>query len=289
MPLVLALLAAQVGPMVTPGAAPPLPHETELPARRPPRAKPRLLPLPTPTVVPSQARMCRDLAERTPSEAEDDAEAWLARAQGVEKAMAGECLGLALSRQEKWPEAEAAFLAARDAASDQPLRARLGAMAGNAALARGDAAAALAALDAAKADAGDDKALAGGIAIDRARALVALKRDGEAAMALDEARADAPDNAQAWLLSATLSRRMNKLAEAQAQIEKAAALLPVDPEIGLEAGVIAMLAGHQDAARKSWQSVVSAAPDSEPAATAKGYLAQIGAPPSAPPQSPAGR
>jgi Flp pilus assembly protein TadD len=183
---------------------------------------------------------------------------------------------MALSRQEKWPEAQAAFLAARDAAADQTLRARLGAMAGNAGLAAGDAAAALAALDTAKADAGGDKALAGGIAIDRARALVALKRDGEAAMALDEARADLPDNAQAWLLSATLSRRMGKLAEAQARIEKAAALLPIDPEIGLEAGVIAVLAGHDAAARKSWQSVIAAAPDSEAAATAKGYLAQLG-------------
>jgi tetratricopeptide (TPR) repeat protein len=289
MPFALALLAAQVGPLVTPGAAPPLPHESQLPERRPPRAKPRLLPLPAPTAEPSPKQVCLDLADSTPSQAEDDAETWLAKAQGAEKAMAGECLGVALSRQEKWPEAEAAFLAARDVATDPPLRARLGAMAGNAALAQGDATAALAALDAAKADAGSDRALAGGIAIDRARALVALKRDGEAAMALDEARADTPDNAQAWLLSATLSRRMNKLAEAQAQIEKAAALLPVDPEIGLEAGVIAMLAGRQDAARKSWQSVVTAAPGSEAAATAKGYLAQIGAAPSAPPQPATGR
>jgi predicted TPR repeat methyltransferase len=73
---------------------------------------------------------------------------------------------------------------------------------------------------------------------------------------------------------------MNKLPEAQAQIEKAAALLPVDPEIGLEAGVIAVLAGRNEAARKSWQSVLTTAPDSEAAATAKGYLAQLGAAPS---------
>jgi tetratricopeptide (TPR) repeat protein len=220
--------------------------------------------------------MCAELAQTTPSEAEELAQTWLARAQGPEKAVAGECHGIALSRQAKWDEAQAAFLAARDAASDKALRARLGAMAGNAALARGDAAAALAALDAAKAEGGADKMLAGGIALDRARALVALKRDGEAAMALDEARADAPDDAEAWLLSATLSRRMNKLAQAQAQIEKAAALLPVDPEIGLEAGLIAVLAGRDDAARKSWQSVLAAAPQSEAAATARTYLAQLG-------------
>ena len=60
--------------------------------------------------------------------------------------------------------------------------------------------------------------------------------------------------------------------------ERAAALRPVDPAIGLEAGVIAMLAGQPDAARKSWQSVVTMAPDSETAVTARGYLAQIAAP-----------
>jgi tetratricopeptide (TPR) repeat protein len=273
MSLILAL-AAQVGAMVTPGAAPPLPHETQLPEKRPPR-RGEVQPQPAPDAQPSQQKACLDLADQTPSEAVDLAEAWLAKAEGPEKAVAGECLGIALSRQERWDDAQAAFLAARDAATDKVLRARLGAMAGNAALARGDATTALTALDAAKADAGSDKVMAGGIAIDRARALVALKRNDEAAMALDEARADTPDNAQAWLLSATLSRRMNKLAQAQAQIEKAAALLPVDPEIGLEAGVIAVLAGHDEAARKSWQSVVAAAPQSDAAATARGYLAQL--------------
>jgi tetratricopeptide (TPR) repeat protein len=149
-------------------------------------------------------------------------------------------------------------------------------MAGNAALAQGDAGAALSALDRAQADAAGDKAMQSGIATDRARALVALKRDDEAAAALAEARLADPGNSQAWLLSATLSRRMNKLVEAQAQIEKAATLQPVDPGIGLEAGVIAVLSGHDEAARKSWQSVVAAAPNSDEAATAKGYLAQLG-------------
>lgn len=280
MSLILALFApilAQVGPMVTPGAAPPLPHQTRIEERRPPRAKASPAPAaPVPSrQQPSRQQQCLELAEQTPAEAEEDAIAWLAKAQGPERAVAGECLGIARMRQENWAEAETAFLAARDAAADKALRAQLGAMAGNAALARGDATAALAALDAAQTDAAGDGALTGGIAIDRARALVALKRNDEAESALAEARGASPDNAQAWLLSATLSRRMNKLAEAQAQIEKAAALLPIDPEIGLEAGVIAVLAGHDAAARKSWQSVVAAAPDSDAAATAKGYLAQL--------------
>jgi tetratricopeptide (TPR) repeat protein len=273
MPLILALLA-QVGTMVTPGAAPPLPHEKTGEVLRPPR---HAKALPTPAFAQSSdARSCVTQVEKTPVEAEAFARAWIAKTQGAEKAFAGECLGIALSRQAKWDEAQGAFTAARDAAADKVLRARLGAMAGNAALAHGDATAALAALDSARTDAAADRAMLSGIAADRARALVALKRDGEAAMALDEARNADPTNAQAWLLSATLSRRTNKLAEAQVQIEKAATLLPVDPEIGLEAGVIAVLAGHDEAARKSWQSVITTAPGSDEAATAKAYLAQLG-------------
>jgi tetratricopeptide (TPR) repeat protein len=273
MPLILALLA-QAGAMVTPGAAPPLPHEKGVEVLRPPRHSQSQ---PAQAAVQSgDARSCISQAGNRPAQAEEFAKAWLAKAQGAQKAMAGECLGIALTHEAKWDEAQAAFSTARDAATDKAMRARLGAMAGNAALARGDATGALAALDSARADASADKAMLSGIAADRARALVALKRDGEAAIALDEARNADPGNAQAWLLSATLSRRMNKLAEAQTQIEKAASLLPADPGIGLEAGVIAVLSGHDEAARKSWQSVITAAPDSDEAATAKGYLAQLG-------------
>src|SRR5262249_49327495 len=132
MSLILALLA-QVGPMVTPGAAPPLPHETRIEEPRHPRTKAQPVQS-APVPPPNQQQMCAEVAENRPAEAEDAAEAWLAKAQGPEKAMAGECLGLALSRQDKWDDAEAAFLAARDAAADKVLRARLGAMAGNAAL-----------------------------------------------------------------------------------------------------------------------------------------------------------
>lgn len=280
MSLVLALLA-QVGALNSPGAAPPLPHELQSEPLRPPRKKTQTQMQTAPARVPSRQQTCLDIAEQTPTDGEASAQAWLASVQGPEKAVPGECLGVALSRQDRWTEAETAFVAARDAAGDKTLRARLGAMAGNAALARGDASRALAALDSAHADATGDAAMTGGIDVDRARALVSLKRNDEAATALAEAREVAPDNAQAWLLSATLSRRMNKLPEAQAQIEKAAALMPADPEIGLEAGVIAVLAGRTEAARRSWQSVLATAPDSEAAAAAKGYIAQLGPAPTA--------
>ena len=281
MPLLLPILPllAQVGPFTNPkdGAAFP-----ERPAR--PAAAPELAPeAATPAV-----RDCAEAVEADPDGALDLARSWLARARGREAAEAQMCIGLAQSRLEDWDSAERAFTAGRDGAgSDRLLRARLGSMAGSAALAGAAPARALAALDIAAADARGlaSPALEGGIALDRARALVALKRDGEAREALAEARAAAPGNAEGWLLSATLARRQGRLGEAQAHILKAAELVPVDPEIGLEAGVIAVLSGHEAAARKSWQSVIAAAPESPAAEIARGYLAQLG--PGRVPETPA--
>ncbi|MES2491788.1 MAG: tetratricopeptide repeat protein [Pseudomonadota bacterium] len=270
-------LIAQVGPFTAPGTrGTPFPEKVERPARV--RGGPAKLPM-LPPARTGRAQECVSQIEDDAEAAVDTAAAWLGTAKAGERAEAGLCLGLAQSRLEQWDDAEAAFLGAREAAgSDRVMRARLGAMAGNAALAAGQPDRAIAALDVADADA---KALAeapltAGIALDRARALVSLKRESEAATALAEARAAGPDNAEAWLLSATLSRRQGKLVEAQAQILKAAELLPIDPAIGLEAGVIAMQSGHEAAARRSWQSVITAAPGSPQAATAQGYLAQLG-------------
>lgn len=263
MTLLLALLAAQLGPQVSPGAAPPLPHQEALPARTKAR---------TPPPVPAEECPQAD----NPIDAADAAGEWVAAASGKDKARAGECLGVALSGLDRWDEAAGAFRTA-SAAADTPIgRARLGAMAGEASLNAGDAQAALAALDAAKADAGDERTILAGIAVFRARALVALKREAEAVAPLAEARAARPDDPYVWLLSATLSRRMGRLGEAQQEIQRAAELLPIDPEIGLEAGLIAVLSGRDAAARKSWESVIAAAPSSAAAATAKGYIAQLG-------------
>jgi tetratricopeptide (TPR) repeat protein len=265
-------LIAQIGPV---GALPPKP----LPIPRPKSAA-------VASTEPDRLKQCLHLAMTRPSDAIDAAQGWLKVAKTMaDRAGAKQCQALALTRIEGWPEAAALFLSARE---DTPLnepdeRARLGALAGNSHLAGGDAAAALTALDLAKGDAsrGTDAVLRGGIEVDRARALVTLGRNDEAAVALTDARNFAPKNHQAWLLSATLSRRQGKLADAQAQIERAVELMPVDPEIGLEAGVIAVLSGHDEAARKSWLSVLKAAPGSPAAKTAQGYLDQLG-PPAAP-------
>ena len=223
---------------------------------------------------------CLALARTDPGAAEDLARTWLAKAKLSARAEPGRCLGVALSGQGQWGDAEAAFLSARDdtAANERANRARLGGMAGSAALADGAPDRALTALDAAHGDAlgAGDPHLAAQLSIDRARALVLLKREGDAVAALTEARSGAAEDPQAWLLSATLSRRQNRLAEAQQQIEQAALLAPLDPEIGLEAGVIAALGGRDDAARRSFESVLKAAPDSEAAKRAQQYLDQLG-------------
>ena len=98
----------------------------------------------------------------------------------------------------------------------------------------------------------------------------------EAETVLASARTLDAQNALAWLLSATLARRLGKLDEAPGFIETANSLQPNDAEIGLEAGVIAMLQGRQEAAVASWRSVVETDPDSLTADIARSYLDQLG-------------
>ena len=266
------LLLGQVGP------APALNLPTGLEDRKRP---PAAAPVPAPIASKSRTALeeCMSAARSDPPGAIDMAEGWLTQAKGADVAPAQFCLGSAHAALGRWDQAETAFIAGRDAAatSDRRLRAQLGAMAGTMALTQGEGARALAALDQAHSDAlaVADTQLGGDIAVDRSRALVALKREDDAAKALAEARTASPQNPDAWLLSATLSRRQNKLVEAQTQIEIAAQLDPRDPAIGLEAGVIAVLSGRDEAARRSWQSVVAAAPDSDAAKTATDYLAQL--------------
>jgi len=288
MSLLLAVMM-QIGPSTgLPDSPSQLPPELR---DRKPRSDAQARPVTPPPPQPrGKQQDCIAAIEADPAAAAEAAENWRDAATGEERAQADLCLGMALSESEDWPGAEAAYVDGRDAAAGRPLiRASLGAMAGGVALAQGAGERALGFYDAAKAELArtPNPQLSLTVALGRARALVALGRLTEAEAPLAEARALAPDSAEAWLLSATLSRRLDKLTEAQARIEKAAALLPVDPEIGLEAGVIAMLSGHEEAARKSWQSVVTLAPNSVYAGTAQGYLAQLGDP--AKPGEPAGR
>lgn len=261
-------LLLQVG--LGPAAAPDPVAQLDLQHRPPPRTTG-----PNEGVKASPLEVCLDLARTNPAKAHDVATKWVARTVGAQRAMGNHCLGVANANMGKWDAARSAFMAAREEVSESGFRARMGALAGSVSLAAGNPQQALNDLDGALEGNPASPELRGSIEIDRASALVALGKDADAALALANAREELPGSAQAWLLSATLSRRMNRLAEAQQQIERAATLDPGDPAIGLEAGVIAALSGNDNAAIKSWRSVVSTSPDSPQAATAKNYITQL--------------
>ncbi|WP_240505948.1 tetratricopeptide repeat protein [Erythrobacter colymbi] len=276
---ILLALALQVGPNPTGGALQGDDLVRDRPARTAPSESPQAEEAP---LNPTSAWLAGCLAqiEEDPARANSMAQIRRTETTGADRVLANHCLGTAASELGLWSDARAAFVAARDETpeAEPRARARFAALAGNAALAGGDAAGALELLTLAEADARTAKAalLEAIAASDRARALVALGRGDEALAALENSTALAPERAEGWLLKATLLRRMEKLAEAQTAIERAAGLAPANPAVGLEAGVIAVLGGRDDAARASWQSVIDLAPGTPEAATATDYLAQLG-------------
>lgn len=218
---------------------------------------------------------CAARADADPAGALVRAQADLTGTSGIDRVIARHCLALALAAQEQWPDAAQAFAKARAdlPRGNEAYGARLALAEAAAQQASGNAAQALAVLNGIAAP--TEPRIAAAVAVDRARALVTLGRDDEAAQALGAARAADPDNDEAWLLSATLSRRQGQLDAAQQQIERAVILRPAGPDIALEAGVIAALAGRDDAALKSWRSVIETAPGTPAALTAAGYIAQV--------------
>lgn len=222
---------------------------------------------------------CLALVEEDPARAHTLAQLERNATTGDARILANHCLGLASTELGLWSDAITAFEAARDEVpgEDSRLRARFGVMAGNAALEGGDAVRSEASLRRAKQDAlaAASAPLQAIAATDLARALVALERPDEALFELESATMLAPENAESWLLRATLLRRLERLEDAQTAIERAGELAPLDQQVGLEAGIIALFAGRRDAALASWQSVIDLDPASDHAATARNYLAQV--------------
>ena len=223
---------------------------------------------------------CLQQTSSNPETALNTAQRWRETADSdLGLAQSAHCLGLAMVKLGRMNEARQAFeLASAEAPKDNlGYAARLSAMAGNAAVAEGDIEAALPLLDRAggMALAAEDGPLAAGLRVDLARILVRADREEDAAAALAEAREADETNAEAWLLSATLSRRLERLGEAQSQIERAALLAPRNPQVGLEAGVIAAMSGREADAISSFSSVLEMAPDSVEAQRAQGYLDQL--------------
>ncbi len=235
---------------------------------------------PLPTLNELQFTECLDLARKDAASAITEASLWAQQGGGY---LARACQGFALASDFKFDLAIPLLTEAAKGAEERkdPRAARFWAQAGNAAIADDKPADALTALDRALivAAANTEKA---DIEVDRARALVALDRSDDAVTALATARQLGPENGTAWLLSATLARRLSKLPDALTFIQTAAALLPRDPSVALEAGNIAIAAGDEAAARKQWEQTIAIAPTSRQAISAQTQLAALSESPTAP-------
>jgi tetratricopeptide (TPR) repeat protein len=232
-----------------------------------------LLPAPAPVTPKFQA--CLDAGSANPQDGISFAEAWRMDSGGYR---ARECLGFSYARAERWAPAMVAYEQAADEAEregDIAEGARLWAQAGNAALAGGDPAKARKEFDAALARGLPDGLAKGEVYLDRARALVALGQTTPARSDLDDALVMAPQDPLAWLLSATLARRMNDLALAQRHIAQAVSLSSDDPSVALEEGNIAVLTSQDDIARAAWQRAITLAPDSPAGKAATANLAEL--------------
>jgi tetratricopeptide (TPR) repeat protein len=215
---------------------------------------------------------CIEAATSDPAKGELDAQRWKAAGGGLE---AQQCLGVALANQERWIGAAGEFeAAARNAAlANDERQGQFWAQAGNSWLAAGETAKAQRAFGAAL-DSGTLSGLARGEAhLDRARALVAAGDLAAARIDLDAALADAAADPLAWLLSATLARRMNDWPRARKDIAEALARAPDDAAVQLEAGNIAAASGDEDAAKAAWDQALRLAPES-PAGRAAGEALQ---------------
>jgi tetratricopeptide (TPR) repeat protein len=218
---------------------------------------------------------CLKQAATAPAAAEGEANRWRSQGGGFR---ADQCLATAYANQQHWQQAAATFeAAARTAAAAHDVAtANLWALAGSAWLAAGDNGKAQAALDTAI----DTGPLLGSdlgeAHLDRARARVAAGDLSGAREDLDLATVSVPDDPVAWLLSATLARRMNDIPRAAKDVREALQRAPEDPAVHLEAGNIAARAGDEVAARASWSRVVELAPGSPIAGSARKALEQFG-------------
>lgn len=239
------------------------------------QARPEAGTLPLDPAVAAKLQACLDAANGEVTAGLKFAAEWQAEKGGHH---ALQCKGYAHARAEQWDEAVTAFVAAAgqaSAAGAENDAARLWAQAGNAALAGGKAEVALGHFDAALGHGLADGLAKGEVYLDRGRAHVALGKMGEARADLDQALKLAAPDPLAWLLSATLARRMDELARAAKDIGEAVRLAPDDLSVALEQGNIAALSGDDKTARTAWERVVAKAPDSPQAGAARAGLAQL--------------
>lgn len=218
--------------------------------------------------------LCVERATGDPSAGLAEAERWRLAGGGF---LAQQCRGMAYATAKRWTSAAEAFeAAAREAEVAKDNRTgKYWAQAGNAWLAAGDAAKARAALDAALATGALGGLELGEAHLDRARARVAAGDRQGARQDLDQAVVKAAADPMAWLLSATLARRMGDVPLAQQHIATAVELAGDDSAVQLEAGNIAASARDEAGAKAAWEKAVRLAPGSEPAAAAREALKQF--------------
>ncbi|HEY0269419.1 MAG TPA: hypothetical protein VGC10_00345 [Sphingomonas sp.] len=230
---------------------------------------------PDPRAPDVRYRACVRQSDDDAASAIAEARAWAASGGGVP---AGQCLGIAQSAAGQWKAAADAFTATAQIADQthDPRAATLWVSAGDAALAGGDGTGARKAIDNALAYASLTGELRGEALLDRARADVAAGDDPAARRDLDQALMLVPADPVAWLLSATLARRMGDGTRAAADIAQAQGRAPNEPAILLEAGDIAALNGNPAEARVRWGHARDADPDGDIGRAAAAKIAANG-------------
>lgn len=230
-----------------------------------------------PATAEARSAACVAQVQADPAAARKTAEQWRIAGGGF---LALDCGGLAAAAQQQWTLAAGSFTAAAQAATvaGDARAAAFWAQAGNAWLAGGMADKARAALDSALA-AGTLTGLPLGEAqLDHARALVAAGDLEDARADLDLAVVNAKDDPLAWLLSATLARRMHDVRRAKADITEALLRSADDASVQLEAGNIAAMDGNETAARDAWGQAARLAPGKPAGQAAVAALRQFGGP-----------
>lgn len=224
----------------------------------------------------AQLSACADIAAEDPRKGEAEAVRWRGEGGGYR---ARQCLAVAYANQDRWASAASAFEdAAREAEMARDTHSsRMWALAGNAWLAANDPAKARTALDAALASGGLIALARGEAHLDRARARVAGGDMDGARDDVDRALAEATGDPLAWLLSATLARRMGDKVRAKKDIDEALRRSPDDASVQLEAGNVAAFTGDEPGARAAWARVIELAPGSVLADFARAALRQFGA------------
>jgi len=217
---------------------------------------------------------CLDLSVKDPISGIIAANEWKIEGGGF---FADHCLGFAYAVDFKFVAAMIAFdNAARSANQVKDSRApRFWLQAANAAIAAQKPAEAIGFVDSALASGTLTGEQLGEAHLDKARALVALKREEKAGAELLLAQKFASQDPLVWLLSATLNRRLGKTLQARNDVDIAARLAPRDSSIALEQGNIEIVDGNYDAAESHWRNALKIRSKGRVADTVRALLAQL--------------